>query len=90
MIPVRVFGDFRTNNAFAILQAAVEGVGVANLPKFMVRGELAAGTVVPVLERYGPMAVEIHAVYPTARFESSKLKLFLEFLQQEVPNYPLG
>ena len=90
MIPVRVFGDFRTNNAFAILQAAVEGVGVANLPKFMVRGELAAGTVVPVLERYGPMAVDIHAVYPTARFESSKLKLFLEFLQQEVPKYPLG
>jgi DNA-binding transcriptional LysR family regulator len=90
MIPVRVFGDFRTNNAFAILQAAVEGVGVANLPKFMVRGELAAGTVVPVLERYGPMSVDVHAVYPTARFESSKLKLFLEFLQQEVPNYPLG
>ena len=90
VMPVRVFGDFRANNAFAILRAAVEGVGVANLPKFMVRDEVAAGTLVPMLERYGPTPVEIHAVYPTARFVSSKLKLLLGFLQEEVPRYPLG
>lgn len=90
VMPLRVFGDFRANNAFAILRATVEGVGVANLPKFMVRDAVAAGALVPVLERYGPTPVEIHAVYPTARFVSSKLKLILAFLQEEVPKYPLS
>lgn len=90
MMPMRVFGDFRANNAFAILRAAMEGVGVANLPKFMVRDEVATGALVPLLERYGPTPVEIHAVYPTARFVSSKLKLLLGFLQEEVRRYPLG
>jgi DNA-binding transcriptional LysR family regulator len=88
-LPVRVFGDFRANSGLTIRAAALEGIGIANIPAFLVREDIESGRLVQVLARYGPAPVRISAVYPSARLLSRKVKLFVEFIQQAFLQMPL-
>jgi LysR family transcriptional regulator, regulator for bpeEF and oprC len=85
---IRVTGDFRANSAFTLRAAALEGIGIANLPVVFVQEDLDAGKLVRVLEAFGPPPMDIHAVYPSARFLSSKVKVFLEFIRAEFEGIP--
>ncbi len=42
-LDLRVEGNWKSNNGHALLQAALRGLGLAELPHFYVRDELAAG-----------------------------------------------
>ncbi|MGH8678821.1 MAG: LysR substrate-binding domain-containing protein, partial [Burkholderiales bacterium] len=88
-LPVRVFGDFRANSGLTIRAVALEGIGIANIPAFLVREDIETGRLVQVLSQYGPAPVRISAVYPSARLLSRKVKLFVEFMQQEFLKIPL-
>jgi DNA-binding transcriptional LysR family regulator len=79
----RVAGDFRANSALTIRLATLEGIGIANMPSVFVQKEIDEGSLVRVLAEYGPPPVEIHALYPSARFLSSKVRLFLDFVRDE-------
>lgn len=87
--PVRVFGDYRANSGLTIRAAALEGIGVANIPAFVVREDIESGRLVQVLGEYGPAPVRISAVYPSARLLSRKVKLFVDYMQQEFLKIPL-
>lgn len=80
---VRVGGDFRANSALTIRAAALEGLGIAHMPTMFVQEDIDKGQLVRVLEDYGPPAVDVHAIYPSARFLSSKVRLFLDFVAGE-------
>lgn len=88
-LPVRVFGDFRANSGLTIRAAALEGIGIANIPAFLAREDIESGRLVQVLGRYGPAPVRISAVYPSARLLSRKVKLFVETIQQAFLQIPL-
>src|SRR3546814_1321079 len=47
---VRVSGRLHANNGDVLRLAALAGHGIARLPSFIVGADLAAGTLVPVLE----------------------------------------
>lgn len=87
--PIRVFGDYRANSGMTIRAAALEGIGIANIPAFLVREDIESGRLVQVLPQYGPAPVRISAVYPSARLLSRKVKLFVEFVRQEFLRIPL-
>jgi DNA-binding transcriptional LysR family regulator len=87
--PVRVFGDYRANSGLTIRAAALEGIGIANVPAFVVREDVESGRLVQVLAEYGPAPVRISAVYPSARLLSRKVKLFVDYMQQEFLKIPL-
>lgn len=80
---LRVAGDFRANSALTIRSAALEGIGIANMPSVFVQQDLDHGSLVRVLADYAPRPVEIHALYPSARFLASKVRLFLDFVRDE-------
>jgi len=80
---LRVAGDFRANSALTIRTAALEGIGIANMPSVFVQQDLDNGSLVRVLADFAPPPVEIHALYPSARFLSSKVRLFLDFVRDE-------
>jgi DNA-binding transcriptional LysR family regulator len=80
---VRVNGDFRANSALTIRAAALESIGIAHMPGIFVRDDIKAGRLVQVLADYGPPPVEVHVVYPSARFLSSKVRTFLDFVRDE-------
>ena len=85
---VRVGGDFRANSALTIRAAALEGIGIAHMPTMFVQEDIDKGRLVRVLEDYGPPAVDVHAIYPSARFLSGKVRLFLDFVSEEFKNEP--
>lgn len=85
---LRVAGDFRANSALTIRSAALEGIGIANMPSVFVQQDLDDGSLVRVLADYAAPPVEIHALYPSARFLASKVRLFLDYLRNEFLDIP--
>jgi DNA-binding transcriptional LysR family regulator len=85
---VRVGGDFRANSALTLRAAALEGIGIANMPTMFVQEDIDQGRLVRVLEEYGPPPVDVHAIYPSARFLSTKVRTFLDFVTEEFAAVP--
>ncbi|MGD2139498.1 MAG: LysR family transcriptional regulator [Burkholderiales bacterium] len=86
---IKVHGDFRANSGMTIRAAALEGVGIASIPAFLVREDIETGRLVQLLTSYVPAPIRISAVYPSARLLSRKVKLFVEFMQGEFLRIPL-
>lgn len=81
---LRVEGNWKSNNGRALRQAALRGLGFAELPYFYVREDLAAGRLTTVLADFRPTDTAMWAVYPHNRYLSAKVRLFLNFLQQRL------
>lgn len=76
---VRVSGNLRCNSGWALLDAALKGIGLVQLPDYYVRCALAAGTLVPLLSDFTEPDDGIWALYPHNRHLSPKVRLLLEF-----------
>jgi DNA-binding transcriptional LysR family regulator len=68
-----IAGDFPT-----LLGAAVEGLGLAQLPEPVVAGLVAAGKLQRVLEPFAPMAPGVFLYYPSRRQMMPKLRAFID------------
>lgn len=83
-------GEFRANTADMMLQAALDGVGIATLPQFCVSLHLAAGNLVRLLPDYETFPErQITALMPPNRYRSAKVQLFLDWLAQSCKSMPL-
>jgi len=63
-------------------QAIVDGLGIAVLPDYMSRKEVAAGQLVNILPSWGMAAVDVYALYPKHRAKIPKVKAFLDFVSE--------
>jgi len=70
---VAVRGPLRSNSLSILLEAAVGGMGVAALPRYVAHAALERGDVVPLLQAWSLPAQEIHAVYPSPRMVPLKV-----------------
>lgn len=77
---VRVAGSLNSNNGDLNVAAAVQGVGIALEPDFIVGAQLKAGDLVPVLEAFVTPISPIYAVYPSRRFLPAKIRAFVDYL----------
>jgi len=77
---VRVVPRMRTNNGDTCRAAALQHQGVILQPTFIVGQDLAQGTLREVLPGYRSGELGIHAVYPSRKFVSPKLRLLIDFL----------
>jgi DNA-binding transcriptional LysR family regulator len=82
-IRVRVQGNFRANNSEAVREAVLSGIGVAVTPTWLFRDEITKGLVKIVLRQYEPTRLPIHAVYPSRRLLSAKVRAVIDFLSHE-------
>ncbi|MBM3617625.1 MAG: LysR family transcriptional regulator [Alphaproteobacteria bacterium] len=83
-------GVLRANTSDMMLQAALDGVGIAMLPQFCVSTHIAAGTLIrlfPDHETYPER--QITALMPPNRYRSAKVQLFLDWLTQSCKSMPL-
>jgi DNA-binding transcriptional LysR family regulator len=87
-IRVRVHGNFKANNGDAIRQALLASVGVAISPDWLIHDKLESGEVVALLPEFAPPPLDINAVYPSGRHLSTKVRTFIEFLQDEFKAIP--
>lgn len=78
---VMVHGRLCSNNGEVLREAAVGGLGVALLPRFIVDSELQRGTLQIVLPAYCPTELAIEVLYPVNRHLSSKIRRLIDFLK---------
>jgi len=78
--------DLRVGDGESMRQMALTGAGVARLARYHVGGDLAAGRLVPLLERYDCSAVEeIHAVFVgPGRQVPARVRVLLDFLAERI------
>jgi len=68
-------------NSLAIVRlAALAGHGIAWLPGVHVRGDLARGKLVPVLEEHWPPPMQMQLVYPSSRHLAPQVRAAIELL----------
>lgn len=80
-LSVRVQGQAVFNNTFLILQAALDGQGLAYLPLDLVKPHIDAGRLVPMLEDWWPRYPGFHLYYPNRRQKAAALSLVIDALR---------
>lgn len=78
--PVTVEGRLSVNNGDALRVAALAGLGLANIPTFIVGADLQSATLVKVLDAFVAQDVSITAVYPHSRHLSPTVRALVDFL----------
>ena len=84
-IELAVAGPLIANDMPTLLGAAVEGVGLAQVPAPVAAGAVAAGKLVTVLERFAPMMPGVFLFYPGQRQVLPKLRAFIDHAKRRAP-----
>src|SRR4029078_12075870 len=79
---IRVGGRLTVNNGEALLKAAEAGLGISQVPSFMIGDGIAAGRLVELLGDRPADLLGIHVVYPEGRFIQPKLRAFVDFMAE--------
>lgn len=84
--PLRVDGNFSTDNAAALRKAAIAGYGLAYMPRCLVYPDLQAGRLVELLPSQVGKVLGIYAVYPYSRQPPRKIRLLIEHIRARYMN----
>tara|TARA_R110002033_G_scaffold42702_1_gene83849 strand:+ start:602 stop:1501 length:900 start_codon:yes stop_codon:yes gene_type:complete len=77
----------RLDNAEALREAALAGMGIALLPSILVKDDLAAGALVRILPDVATGEVPIVALYPHKRFLEPRVRRFIDMLAANMPGH---
>jgi len=83
-IKVEPKGNFIVNNSDAIAEVLLQGLGICQMPTFIVSAYLSDGRLVPLLEDYNLPEHAIYAVYPERKHLPEKVKVFIEFMKNKL------
>ncbi|WP_342050531.1 MULTISPECIES: LysR family transcriptional regulator [unclassified Cupriavidus] len=78
-------GRFSTNNMPALRTAALEGLGIAMLPRDLANADIREGRLRPLLESFGSPGRPLHIVYMPDRLMTRKLSSLIDFLVAHFP-----
>ncbi|RXG93570.1 LysR family transcriptional regulator [Bradyrhizobium zhanjiangense] len=70
----------RSGNETLLHMAALEGMGFAFLPKWLVTDDIAAGRLVHILPDVVIFEGKLFAVYPSRKYLSAKVRTFIDFI----------
>jgi DNA-binding transcriptional LysR family regulator len=82
---LRVQGNWRCNSGEAVLDAALRGFGLCQLPDYYVQQHLLSGALVALLEAQQPPNTAVWALYPQQRHLSPKVRQLVEHLKNGLP-----
>ena len=85
-IPVK--GRVEGNTLDFVLHSAIAGLGIARLPSFAVANHVRQGQLQVLLSDYQLHMGDVYVVYPSRRHIASKVRVFLEFLDQKMKPQP--
>lgn len=75
---------FVTDDLVTLRRAAIDGVGIVQLPEYLVRDHLERGLLEPALSDWTPRTGIIHAVFPSRRGLAKTVREFVNFLVDEL------
>ncbi|GAC1030436.1 glutathione-dependent formaldehyde neutralization regulator [Pseudomonas sp. No.21] len=85
---VRVQGNWRCNSGEAVLDAALRGFGLCQLPDYYVLEHLQGGRLVSLLEQHQPPNTAVWAIYPQQRHLSPKVRQLVDLLKEGLAEHP--
>jgi DNA-binding transcriptional LysR family regulator len=81
-IEIAVSGPLIANDYSSMLGAAVEGLGLAQIPEPLATDALRSGKLIHVLEAYAPMRPGVFLCYPGRRQIMPKLRAFIDHVKR--------
>jgi DNA-binding transcriptional LysR family regulator len=81
---IRVTGRLRYNNGQGLVDAALKGLGIVQLPDYYVEHHIKSGELVTLLDNYRVPDEGIWAVYPQNRHLSPKIRLLVDYLAKQL------
>lgn len=82
---VEISGRVKVNNLVHLRKVALAGLGVINIPIWMVEDDIQQGRLVPLLEdiQMNPPSIPIHAVFAHNRNLAPKVRVFIDYLVEQ-------
>jgi len=81
---IRVKGNFSCNSGPVLVDAALKGIGIVQLPDYYVQEYIQQGQLVELLPSYREPDDAIWAVYPQNRHLSPKVRMLVDYLAKEL------
>lgn len=82
VIQMKLEGRLAVNDSDAYTEAALAGIGVAQLPLFALQPHLQSGAMELVLQEWCTGPIPLHVVYPQNRHLSAKVRAFVEWVAE--------
>jgi DNA-binding transcriptional LysR family regulator len=76
------------NNAQALLEAAIDGLGVAHVPQVMAWDALQDGRLLPMLEPWATEGWPVSLVYAERRYQLHRVRTLVDYLVERIPADP--
>lgn len=77
---LRVAGRLRYNSGFGLVDAALKGLGIVQLPDYYIKEHIKNGDLITLLDNYKVPDEGIWAIYPHNRHLSPKIRLLVNYL----------
>jgi DNA-binding transcriptional LysR family regulator len=81
---LRLSGSPTANSSMLIRQAALKGLGIAMMRRYLVEEYLADRSLVPVLEDFTVDDDKLYVVYQKDRYQPARMRLFIDYLTSRV------
>ena len=86
---IRVRGNYRIDNAPAVLDAAVSGLGIAYLSTYLMTNEIKNNKLIQLLPEWKTTVdLPIYAVYPRRKYLAPKVRCFIDFMADRMAQAP--
>lgn len=87
----RVSGSLRCNSGLGLVDAALKGIGIVQLPEYYVIDHILKGSLVVLLNDQQRKQEGIWALYPQNKYLANKVRLLIDFLTLELadPHRPI-
>ena len=81
---LRVSGNIQYNSGHSLVDAALKGLGIVQLPDYYVQKYLASGELISLLDNYREPEESIWAIYPYNRHLSPRIRLLVDYLAERL------
>ena len=86
---IRVRGNYRIDNAPAVLDAAVSSLGIAYLSTYLMTDEIETNKLIQLLPEWKTTVdLPIYAVYPRRKYLAPKVRCFIDFMAERMAQAP--
>ncbi|WP_131783731.1 LysR family transcriptional regulator [Legionella gresilensis] len=77
---ISVSGNLRLNNSALVLEAVLQGVGIAFLPSYFCQKFIDCGELIEVMADFRSIPLAVWMVYPRPKFLALKNRVFVDFI----------
>lgn len=81
-VELELDGPIRVNNIWVLRHLAREGLGIARLPHFLCREDLASGALAALLPAWETAGYPVHVLLPSRRYPSPAVRALLTVIEQ--------